>query len=99
MPERTQSHGAFVSEPMPNHDPQDRAAESPPPPADPHPSLHLPVLPNSGKVEDLRRQAEAARAAPPAAAPLAPGTTAEAPAAVAAPLSAAAKSIRQKLLE
>src|SRR4051812_25211436 len=71
---------------------------------DAHPAVHLPVLPNSGKVDELRRQAEAGTERQRAAAPSVGQPTAEAvvpaaPAVPAAPLSSPAKSIRQKLLE
>ena len=85
---------------MPDLGPQDVAAERTSPPADSHPPVHLPVLPNSGKVEDLRRQADADRGGSPAGGPSpVPVTTADDGAAPTAPLSAPAKSIRQKLLE
>lgn len=88
---------------MSNPDPQDRPAV-PNPTDDSHPAVRLPVLPNSGRVEELRRQTEADRAAALAAAPGPSAATASAGATdVEGPgpagLSSPVKSIRQKLLE
>ena len=69
------------------------------------PVVHLSVLPHSGKVEELRRQAEADR--PPTGAPVAstvpsegtPGSASASATPAAEPAPAAVKTISQKLLE